>query len=130
MAIWVLALRLFHGLRAADEEGEYFDGKAITGFLLIIFLGIIVIFGILFKFVKGFYTLFMNIHRFFLLGILVVAVIHGAAITTIIIGSAFGFDLFVRIILMYKSTKRFEKPEYNLLGENYIKITIKKKKQI
>lgn len=128
-ALYAIVLGVYHGVRGMEEGTWAADFRNVTGYILTAMVIVFMVLGILFKFVKGFYTFFIGTHRTLLLVVFIVAILHGASLVTIIGGIAWGFDILMRLIIMRNNRKKLGEGHYEVLEETYLKISFSKSKK-
>ena len=83
--------------------------------------------GIVFKFLKGWFEFFLKLHWFLFFIIFVISFIHGNKLVLIIGGGSFLIDNIIRIIVMIKYRKLTQELSIKVLSNETVKLSFPKK---
>lgn len=72
----------------------------LSGLILIIFIGLLVFSGILFKFLKNYFEIFLSLHWIFFINVFVFCILHENIIPVVVGGGFFLLDLILRMVYM------------------------------
>ena len=91
----------FHGIdEIVNGHRPISNWRMINGLVLLIAMSLLVVKGVLFKWMQTFFNTFLAGHWVLFIIVLVFAVIHGAALATIVGGGLFLLDLILRFYLI------------------------------
>ena len=122
LAIYGFILGCFHGFRIVGKTQFSFSKKRTSGYLLLLAVLIITLLAILFKFVKGYYAWFINIHRLLYVLIIVCAILHKSWDILYIGLIPVVFDVIVRIVYSWVNRKNLIHPHLVNIGDEYVSI--------
>ncbi len=116
---------LIHGLDYIITEE--FEGKTITGIILLSAMYVLVLTGIFFKFITRYFEWFLRIHYVFFIIVIGVGLAHGVGQLYTAIGFL-AVDLFLRFFFMFLYKKESKETELEIIAENVMKLSFDKKK--
>lgn len=127
LALYVLVLGFMHSSRIFIAK-PVVSPKKLTGAMMLFSVLLFAFLGVLMKFcIKSRMNLFIFIHRIFFIVICLGAYFHGAYWVLYLGLVGVFFEGFIRILFMIKNRYSLVKPTFELLGENYVKISFSKR---